>query len=122
VRDGVGRISSLAIFGGNSDLGAATAQRLAADGLRRVALAVRDPERPRHAAALRAAGLEVHVTAFDADDVAGHPAAVDAAFQLRMATVPPGRVTRTSSSAATWWWGANITPIADITTSNEASS
>ena len=42
--------------------------------------------------------------------------------QLSSAIVPPGRHTRTSSSAATWWYGANITPIADITTSNEASA
>ena len=36
--------------------------------------------------------------------------------------VPPGRQTRTSSSAAAWWWGANITPIVDITTSNDPSA
>jgi hypothetical protein len=42
--------------------------------------------------------------------------------QLSSAIVPPGRQTRTSSSAATWWCGANITPIADMTTSNVASS
>ena len=31
-------------------------------------------------------------------------------------------MTRTSSSAAAWWWGANITPIDDITTSNDPSA
>ena len=80
MRDGVGRIQSLAVFGGNSEIGAAMTRRLAQDGLRRVALAVREPARARHAGELRAAGLEVHVTAFDADDVGGHPAAMDAVF------------------------------------------
>jgi decaprenylphospho-beta-D-erythro-pentofuranosid-2-ulose 2-reductase len=80
MRDALGRIQSLAVLGGNSELGAAVTRRLAAGGLRRVALAVRDPARARHAGDLRAAGLEVHVTAFDADDMAGHPAAVDAVF------------------------------------------
>jgi decaprenylphospho-beta-D-erythro-pentofuranosid-2-ulose 2-reductase len=80
VRDALGRIQTLAVFGGNSDLGAAVANRLADDGLRRVALAVRDPRRARHRDALRRRGIEVHVTAFDADDTAGHPAAVDGVF------------------------------------------
>ena len=42
--------------------------------------------------------------------------------QLSRPMVPPGRQTRTSSSATAWWWGANIAPIEDMTTSNEASS
>ena len=42
--------------------------------------------------------------------------------QLSSPIVPPGRHTRTSSSAASWWWGANITPIDDMTTSNDSSS
>ena len=42
--------------------------------------------------------------------------------QLSTPMVPPGRQTRTSSSAACWWCGANITPMAEITTSNSASS
>ena len=36
--------------------------------------------------------------------------------------MPPGRQTRTSSFATSWWWGANIAPIDEMTTSNEASS
>ena len=40
--------------------------------------------------------------------------------QLSSPIVPPGRQTRTSSSAATWWNGANMTPMQDITMSNEA--
>ena len=36
--------------------------------------------------------------------------------------VPPGRHTLTSSSAVAWWSGANIAPIADITTSYDASA
>ena len=42
--------------------------------------------------------------------------------QLSRPIVPPGRQTRTSSSATGWWNGANIAPIADMTTSKDASS
>ena len=42
--------------------------------------------------------------------------------QLSRPIVPPGRQTRTSSSAASWWCGANMTPIEDMTTSNDSSS
>ena len=42
--------------------------------------------------------------------------------QLSSPIVPPGRQTRTISSADSWWCGANITPIEDITTSNDSSS
>ena len=37
-------------------------------------------------------------------------------------SVPPTSHTRTSSPAASAWWGANITPIADITTSKDSSA
>ncbi len=42
--------------------------------------------------------------------------------QLSRPIFPPGRQMGTSSSAAAWWWGANITPIDDMMTSNDASS
>ncbi len=42
---------------------------------------------------------------------------IPSGVQQSRATVPPVRQTRTSSSAAAWWCGANITPIADMTTS-----
>jgi decaprenylphospho-beta-D-erythro-pentofuranosid-2-ulose 2-reductase len=80
VRDALGRVQTAAVFGGNSDIARATIEALAADGLHRVVLAVRDPARAPAAAALRARGLAVEVIAFDADDPPAHPAAVDEAF------------------------------------------
>ena len=54
--------------------------------------------------------------------VRNSPPIMPSGVQLSRPIVPPGRQTRTSSSAASWWWGANITPIADITTSKDSSS
>ena len=42
--------------------------------------------------------------------------------QLSRPMRPSVRHTRSSSSAATWWCGANMTPMHDMTTSNEPSS
>jgi decaprenylphospho-beta-D-erythro-pentofuranosid-2-ulose 2-reductase len=72
-----------AVFGGNSEIAIATVEALAADGLERVVLAVRDPTAATAAdaaATLRAQGLHVRVIAFDADATNTHEAAVDAAF------------------------------------------
>jgi decaprenylphospho-beta-D-erythro-pentofuranosid-2-ulose 2-reductase len=80
MRDALGRVQSAAVFGGNSDIARATIDALAADGLRRVVLAVRDPAHVPGVEELRARGLEVDVVAFDADATPTHPAAVDAAF------------------------------------------
>jgi decaprenylphospho-beta-D-erythro-pentofuranosid-2-ulose 2-reductase len=74
------RVETLVVFGGNSDIARATIDALAADGLRRVVLAVRDPAGTSGVDALRARGLEVDVVGFDADATAMHPAAVAAAF------------------------------------------
>jgi decaprenylphospho-beta-D-erythro-pentofuranosid-2-ulose 2-reductase len=80
VRDAVGRIGTAVVFGGNSDIAVAIVRALAADGLERAVLAVRDPEHAPGADALRRrTGLEIATTAFDADATATHPAAVDAA-------------------------------------------
>ena len=49
--------------------------------------------------------------------VRNSPPIMPSGVQLSSPIVPPGRQTRTSSSAACWWCGANITPIADMTTS-----
>lgn len=64
------------VFGGRSEIGVATAQRLAAGN--RVVLAARRPDDlTAETAALEAAGAsEVVTVAFDADDVAAHPALV----------------------------------------------
>lgn len=68
------------VFGGRSEIGVATAQRLAAGN--RVVLAARRPDDlAPESAALRAAGAtEVVTVAFDADDVDSHPALIDAVF------------------------------------------
>jgi short-subunit dehydrogenase len=65
------------IFGGRSEIGSELALQLAPDAT--VVLAARDPQRlDEQRSALSAAGAEaVHVTAFDADDVAGHGPLVD---------------------------------------------
>lgn len=82
VRNAVGAIQSLVVFGGASDIGAAVAARLAADGCRRIVLAGRRPEAMAPVAErLRAAGAELAVTAWDATDVAGHGDAVKAAWE-----------------------------------------
>ncbi len=65
------------IFGGRSEIGTELGVRLAPGAT--VVLAARDPERlDDQREALRAAGaLAVHVTAFDADDLASHGPLVD---------------------------------------------
>jgi decaprenylphospho-beta-D-erythro-pentofuranosid-2-ulose 2-reductase len=80
VRDAVGRIQTAVVFGGNSEIAVATVNALAMDGLTRAVLAVRDPARAPGADAVRAAGIETHVVAFDADATDTHADAVDAAF------------------------------------------
>jgi len=83
MRDAFGRVQNLVVFGGSSDLGAATAERLVRDGCRTVVLAGRRPDAlARVAERLRAAGAErVEVLHWDATDVAGHGAAVAAAVE-----------------------------------------
>jgi decaprenylphospho-beta-D-erythro-pentofuranosid-2-ulose 2-reductase len=68
------------VFGGNSEIAVATIEALAAEGLQRVVLAVRDPAKAIAIEDLRARCLDVHAIAFDADATATHPAVVDEAF------------------------------------------
>jgi NAD(P)-dependent dehydrogenase (short-subunit alcohol dehydrogenase family) len=67
------------VLGGRSEIGVAVAERLAARGCRVFALAARrSAELDGEEAALRRAGAtEVHRVEFDADDLAGHAAALD---------------------------------------------
>jgi len=83
MRDGLGAPQSLAVFGGGSDIGLATARTLVADRTRRVVLAGRHPERLADAAGeLRAQGAAlVECLRFDAEDGAAHGAVVDAVFE-----------------------------------------
>ena len=82
MRDATGAVQSLLVLGGTSEIGLATARRLVRERVRRVGLAVRDPERAEQAAAeLRALGAEVEVLAFDATDLASHERFVAEAFE-----------------------------------------
>jgi decaprenylphospho-beta-D-erythro-pentofuranosid-2-ulose 2-reductase len=81
VKDALGRVESVLVLGGGSEIGLATARALVARGTRRLVLAARAPERLEgDAAALRAAGAEVALEPWDATDVAGQEAAIAALF------------------------------------------
>jgi decaprenylphospho-beta-D-erythro-pentofuranosid-2-ulose 2-reductase len=75
------RIRTAVVFGGNSEIALATVEALADEGLERVVLAVRDPERALGAERLRARGLATHLVTFDADATDTHQGAVDATFR-----------------------------------------
>ena len=82
MRDATGAVQSMLVLGGTSEIGVATAKRLARDRARRVILAVRDAARAEGPAAeLRALGAEVHVVAFDALDTDSHPGFLDDVFE-----------------------------------------
>ena len=82
MRDAFGRVQSLLLLGGASDIGLAVAERMVAGGCRTVVLAGRHPEAMAAGEKrLRSAGAEVvEIVAWDANDPAGHPATVDAAY------------------------------------------
>jgi decaprenylphospho-beta-D-erythro-pentofuranosid-2-ulose 2-reductase len=81
VQNALGAVQSLLVLGGASDIGAAIAERMVADGCRSVVLAGRHPEAMDPVAEkLRAAGAEVALTSWDALDVGGHGDAVKAAW------------------------------------------
>jgi decaprenylphospho-beta-D-erythro-pentofuranosid-2-ulose 2-reductase len=81
VKDALGRVESVLVLGGGSEIGLATARALVARGTRRLVLAARAPERlESEAAALRAAGAEVALEPWDATDVAGQEAAIAGLF------------------------------------------
>ena len=83
MRDAFGRVQSLLVLGGASDIGAAIAARLVADGCETVVLAGRrPPAMAAVAASLRDAGAQqVEITDWDATADETHGAAVDAAFE-----------------------------------------
>jgi decaprenylphospho-beta-D-erythro-pentofuranosid-2-ulose 2-reductase len=84
VRNGLGAPQSLAVFGGGSDIGLATARALVGARTRRVVLAGRRPEAMAAAAEdLRRRGATlVECVAFDAEDGDSHPGVVDAVVEL----------------------------------------
>lgn len=74
MRDGLGRMESVLLLGGDSDIGVAIARRLVRGGARDVLLAGRNHERlMARATTLKTAGAErVETAFFDADEVEGH--------------------------------------------------
>jgi decaprenylphospho-beta-D-erythro-pentofuranosid-2-ulose 2-reductase len=81
LRDATGAVQSVLVLGGTSEIGLATARRLARDRARRVVLAARDPSKAEPAAGeIAALGAEVELVAFDARDFASHAAFVDDVF------------------------------------------
>lgn len=81
MRDATGRIDSLLVLGGTSDIGLATAGVFAERGARRIMLAARDPDRAlQRAKPLAAAGASVEAIALDAEDSASHASFVEEVF------------------------------------------
>ena len=77
----MGGVQSLLVLGGTSEIGLATARRLAGDRTRRIVLAARDTSAAETAGdRLRALGAEVEVAAFDARDFDSHAELVDRLF------------------------------------------
>jgi decaprenylphospho-beta-D-erythro-pentofuranosid-2-ulose 2-reductase len=68
------------VFGGNSEIALAIVDELAAHGLERAVLAVRDPAKAPGVGKLRAKGVAATAIAFDADQTDTHDGAVEQAF------------------------------------------
>ena len=83
MKDALGRVQSVLVLGGGSDIALATVRALVGRGTRRVLLAARDPARLDAAGSeLREAGAaQVETAAFDADDVDSHERVVGELFQ-----------------------------------------
>jgi decaprenylphospho-beta-D-erythro-pentofuranosid-2-ulose 2-reductase len=84
MKDALGSVQSVLVLGGASDIGVATAARLAAPREATVILAGRHPDSLQAAAAtVRAAGAgRVETLAFDAEDPEGHDATIAGAVRL----------------------------------------
>lgn len=81
MRNALGTMQSLLVFGGASDIGAAIAERLVRDGCGAVVLAGRDSETMAPVAdRVRNAGAQVSMTAWDALDTGSHADAVKTAW------------------------------------------
>lgn len=84
VKDALGRVDSVLVLGGRSEIGLAIARRLLADGARRVVLTTRAGASTEESEveALRAAGAtSVENVVLDIGDFDSHPAAVEEAFK-----------------------------------------
>jgi decaprenylphospho-beta-D-erythro-pentofuranosid-2-ulose 2-reductase len=83
MRDALGRVQSVLVLGGGSDIGLSIAQALVKDRARTVVLAARQPEALDDAVArLRAAGASaVETIPFDARDVDAHEGVIGDVFE-----------------------------------------
>jgi decaprenylphospho-beta-D-erythro-pentofuranosid-2-ulose 2-reductase len=84
VKDALGRVDSVLLLGGRSEIGLAIARRLVADGARRVVLTTRAGASTEESdvESLRAAGASsVESVELDIADIDTHPAAVEDAFK-----------------------------------------
>jgi len=83
MKDALGSVQSVLVLGGTSEIGVATARKLAERRARTVILAARDPAKAAsHAGELRAAGAEhVETVPFDANDTGSHDAFVTDVFE-----------------------------------------
>src|SRR4051794_5453189 len=75
-----GQIRTVAVFGGNSEIALAIVDELAAHGLERAVLAVRDPAKAPGVDKLRARGVAATAIAFDAEQTDTHDGTVEQAF------------------------------------------
>jgi decaprenylphospho-beta-D-erythro-pentofuranosid-2-ulose 2-reductase len=87
MRDALGRMQTVILLGGDSDIGVAIVRRMVADGARDIVLAGRNIERlearAQGAQALRSAGaMRVSVRAFDAVATGTHAGFFDEAWKL----------------------------------------
>jgi decaprenylphospho-beta-D-erythro-pentofuranosid-2-ulose 2-reductase len=84
VKDALGRVDSVLLLGGRSEIGLAIARRLLADGARRVVLTTRAgaTSDDSDVESLRAAGASsIESVELDIADIDAHPAAVEDAFK-----------------------------------------
>jgi decaprenylphospho-beta-D-erythro-pentofuranosid-2-ulose 2-reductase len=82
MNDGLGRVGSLLVLGGGSDIALATAAELVGGGARRVVLAGRDPAalEPARKALLVLGAASVEARPFDADALEYHATFIDEVF------------------------------------------
>jgi decaprenylphospho-beta-D-erythro-pentofuranosid-2-ulose 2-reductase len=80
MKDALGRIDSVVLLGGRSDIGLAIVEKLLTSGARRVVLAARGPLKEQVARLLAAGATSVDAVEFDAVDIASHEALIDLVF------------------------------------------
>ncbi len=82
MKDAFGRVRSVLLLGGRSDIGLAVVSRLVNDGATRVVLAARAGVDEETLELLRRPGVEVSSLDFDGGDPESHPALIEQAFAV----------------------------------------